>query len=244
MAFERTGTVTGSMCDVSTKLSMIAVFQLIEDAATDLMGDLHIDGITAMREYGAMWVFAKNIIHVFQRPSWREGYVIRSFVSGYSSVKLNIDTEILTREGLVPIVHSRLELCALDLKTGRIRRSQTMGIQSDTPCEQPLPELSYTRFPTEDTEKQDTVCVKATNLDYCSHTNNIEYIRFIFNTYRAKELADRDVEQVEVHYGQQTFEGDVLSVMMHSIGDEDFFSIQSGEEVAAECRIKWRKQIR
>jgi hypothetical protein len=38
------------MCDGTTRLSALALLQLEEDAVTELMGDLHIDGITAMRE--------------------------------------------------------------------------------------------------------------------------------------------------------------------------------------------------
>ena len=68
------------MCDSGAKLSPLALLQLEEDAVTELMGDLHIDGLTAMREYNAMWVFVKNTVPGFHRPAWREEYELRSFV--------------------------------------------------------------------------------------------------------------------------------------------------------------------
>lgn len=81
MIYTKKSYVPASMCDGATKLSPIAVFQLVEDAATELMGELRIDGITAMREYGAMWVFVKNRIHILRRPDWREEFHTRCFVS-------------------------------------------------------------------------------------------------------------------------------------------------------------------
>jgi len=41
MVYSKNGTVSGSMCDSSVKLSPLAVFQLVEDTATELMGELH-----------------------------------------------------------------------------------------------------------------------------------------------------------------------------------------------------------
>lgn len=65
MIYRKNDRVAASMRDGSTKLSVLALFQLEEDAVTELMGELRIDGITAMREYDAMWVFVKNTLRVF-----------------------------------------------------------------------------------------------------------------------------------------------------------------------------------
>lgn len=240
MIYSKTGTVSASMCDSTAKLSTLAIFQMVEDAVTDLMGDLHIDGLTAMREYGAMWVFVKNVIRVFHRPDWRTAYVLRSFISGHSAAKLMIDTEILADGELTPIARSRLELCALDLKTGSIRKAATVGVAADAPCEPALPEMQFSRFPKYEAEVLNTVRVQASNLDYCAHTNNVEYFRFILNTYAAKELMAREVEQIEVHYGRQTFEGDELRVSKHREDTTDYFSISSEQGTAVECAVSWR----
>jgi len=44
-------------------------------------------------------------------------------------------------------------------------------------------ELEFTRFPKTDAVKIDTITVRSTSLDYCYHTNNIEYVRFVLDTY-------------------------------------------------------------
>lgn len=242
IVYSKSGTVTASMCDSSTALSPLAILQLVEDGVTDLMGDLHIDGLTAMREYGAMWVFVKNVIRIYHRPSWRTPFVLHSFISGHSAAKLMIDTEILESAEMTPIAHSRLELCALDLQTGSIRKAATVGVDPNAPCEPALPDLKYSRFPKHDAKLLNTVRVQSTNLDYCSHTNNIEYFRFILNAYQASELANREADQIEIHYGRQTHEGDVLSVLKCQDGATDYFSICTDKDIAVECKVSWKSQ--
>ena len=92
MIYQRNDYVPASMCDGGVKLSVIAVFQLVQDAVTETMGELHIDGVTAMREYGAMWVFVKNRIQIFHLPRWREKFETRCYISKVTPAKLMIDT--------------------------------------------------------------------------------------------------------------------------------------------------------
>lgn len=243
MIYTKRNSVAASMCDGSTKLSVLALFQMEEDAVTELMGDLHIDGITAMREYDAMWVFVKNTLRVFSRPNWREEYELRCFVSSHSTAKLLVDTELWSTSSNETLAHARLELCALDLQTGRIRKASTVGVSDEIPCESPLPELAFTRFPKESHTILETVKVRSTNLDYCSHTNNIEYLRFILNTYPAEHFKEQEITKLEIHYGNQTFEGDEIVISRHCDGLTDYFSLQSGQTPAADCMIVWSKSV-
>lgn len=239
MIYRKTGIVSGSMCDGATKLSPLALLQLEEDAVTELMGELRIDGLTAMREYKAMWVFVKNTVRVFRRPVWREAYELRSFVSAHSAAKLLIDTELRSPASAVPIFHARLELCALDLETGRIRKAASVGVTDGLACEEALPGLAFTRFPKGSAAPLERVTVRSTNLDYCSHTNNVEYLRFILNTYRAETFLQKEIAQLELHYGNQTFEGDEIEVLRFEEADRAYFTLEAHGSTAAECMIRW-----
>lgn len=240
MIYTKTSLVSASMCDAKATLSPLAAFQLVEDAVTEFLGELHIDGVTAMREYGATWVFVKTVIRFYQRPSWPEGLKIRSFVSAHSSAKLFVDTEIISSADKTAVIHARLELCALDLSSGSIRKASSVGVEKDAPCETALPDLAFDRFPKVEAEVMETAVIRSTNLDYNFHTNNVEYVRFILNAYNAKHLAERDIGQIEIHYGCQTFEGDTIQIAKHTEGVKDYFRLQSNEKVAAECIIKWK----
>jgi acyl-ACP thioesterase len=86
----------------------------------------------------------------------------------------------------------------------------------------------------------ETVRVRSTNLDYCSHTNNIEYLRFILNTYAARTFEEREISRIEIHYGNQTFEGDEIAVFKHSDMQTEYFSLVSNGKTAVDCMIVWK----
>lgn len=54
MIREKRSYVSGDMCDSKLKLSILAADGIVENAVTELMGDLGIDGIVAMERYKAM----------------------------------------------------------------------------------------------------------------------------------------------------------------------------------------------
>lgn len=226
------------MCDTKLRLSPIAIFELIEDAASELMGELHIDGATAMREYNAMWVFSKNYIRIFRRPEWREHFEISSYISKHSPLRLFIDTE-LTSPGGEPLMRSRLEICALDLTTGGLRKPPTLGFREEMEHPFPLPELDFMRFPKSAAQHIGTEKVRSMNLDYCGHTNNVEYVRFILNTFTSEELRAKEISCIEMNYRGQSYEGDTLGIERTAEPGTDTFFITRGDKTAAACRIEW-----
>jgi acyl-CoA thioesterase FadM len=102
----------------------MGAFRIVEDMVTELMGDLRIDGVTCMKEYGAMWVFVRNRIEIPHQIEWMEEYTVTSYISSFSRVRLYIDTVMTGKDGSVALA-SRLELCAVDLETGKIRKAET-----------------------------------------------------------------------------------------------------------------------
>ena len=130
MIYEKQGYVTGSMCDASVRLSVIAAFNLIEDSVTELMGSMNIDGVTAMKKYGAMWVFSKNLMKFYRKPEWLDKFNIRCFISAHSALRLFVDTEITSETGEM-LVGSRVEICAIDLEAAKLRKPQTVGFTED-----------------------------------------------------------------------------------------------------------------
>lgn len=238
MIYKRSGLVGGSMCDTKLRLSPLAMLELIEDSASELLSALHIDGRTAMREYGAMWVFTKNTVSILRRPEWLEQFEIKSFISRHSPLRLFIDTELSSPEG-EPLMRSRLEICALDLENGGIRKPGTLGFREDMEHPEPLPGTAFCRFRKEETEKLYSVTVRSTNLDFCGHTNNVEYLRFVLASFESRDLEQRGIRTIEMDYRGQSYEGDVLDIERSRQDNTDCFFITRNGQTAAACRIEW-----
>ena len=77
-----------SFCGADVKLSVEGAFRIVEDMVTEHMGDLKIDGVTCMREYGGMWVFVRNRTEMLQALEWMEEYMAESYISSFTKIRL------------------------------------------------------------------------------------------------------------------------------------------------------------
>ncbi len=232
MKYYKHGILGASLCDAEVKLSAAGAFCIVEDLVTEMMGELRIDGVTCMKKYGAMWVFVRNHMELPKDLFWREGYTAECWISSYSLLKLNVDTVVKNAAGEL-VIFSRIELCAVDLQTMKIRKCETVGIGPDTPIEAPERDCTFSREKYIPQELLETLTVRSSDIDYCHHTNNISYVKYLLNQKSVESLLKHPIRMIEVQYAGQTHEGDTLSVwacgqkasdegaMLYSILQED-----------------------
>ena len=224
--------LAASSCGADVKLSVEGAFRIVEDMVTELMGDQHIDGVTCMREYGGMWVFVRNRIEMPQQLAWMDEYTAVSYISSFSKIRLYIDTVLQKADGSIAL-RSRLELCAVDLETGRIRKSESVGVGENTPAEEPMFEITYTKEKPVRGELIDEVTVRSADIDYCHHTNNVAYVRYFVNQIGVDDLTRDPVKTIEVQYAAQTHEGDRLMVYRCSSENEAYVIEKDGSKVVS-----------
>lgn len=222
-----------SLCDANANLSILGAFQLIEDANTEMMGMLKLDGETCLREYGGMWVYVRNRIELRNQMHWMDEYTIECYLSSIGGAKLKIDTVI--KVGNKIAVVSRAELCALDKENYKIRRADTVGVNKTVTAESPETDVIFNGFNYNSFELVNTVVVHSSDIDFNHHTNNIAYVRYISNQYTTKERIKIPITAVEIQYANQTFEGDELEIYQCS---QNAFSIQNNGKVIVNCTIQ------
>ncbi len=113
--------VSSALTDPMANLSVIGIFQIVEEAVTELMGELNVDDITTKREYNAVWVFAKNKVKIYQNIAWNEEYTVICFISKIARMSICLDIGIKNKPDEL-CAYSRVELCALDLQSGGVRK--------------------------------------------------------------------------------------------------------------------------
>ena len=227
--------LTASSCGADVKLSVEGAFRIVEDMVTELMGDQHIDGVTCMREYGGMWVFVRNRIEMPQPLAWMDEYTATSYISSFSKIRLYIDTVLQKADGSIAL-KSRLELCAVDLETGKIRKSESVGVGEKTPAEEPMFEIAYTKEKPVRGDLIDEITVRSADIDYCHHTNNVAYVRYFVNQIGVDDLIENPVKAIEVQYVAQTHEGDRLS-MYHCDFENEAYMIEKDGSKVVSCII-------
>lgn len=229
--------VSASISDSEANLSILGVFQTVQDAVTELLGKMQIDGISVRKLYNALWAFTRNRIKLYRSIPWNDDlFTVTAFISVVTHAKLCVDVSIRNNNDEM-CAYSRVEMCALDLSTMRIRRTETVGVDDDRIAQTPEIDIAFSKFDCTDAPLVDTVCVKSTNIDMSQHTNNVEYVRFILNTYTVKELTSKRVSEMEIRYVNQSYENDVLDIYKESLPKKDILLLKNGNKDIVKCEI-------
>lgn len=228
--------VPASICDPNVKLSVKGAFDLVQDYLTEMMGDLHIDGVTLREKYGCVWVFTRNRIQIDRAPDWMERYTAESYISSAKGAKMTVDTVLRGVDGEI-CVYSRIEMCALELSSQKIKRIRDVGVTSDTHVETPEREIVFSRLKHEGLADFDSVTVRSGDIDFVGHTNNVSYVRFITNTYTVQQLREKPIREIELRYAGQTHEGDALTIRKATVDGRELFDVVLGDTTAVECEI-------
>lgn len=228
--------ISASLTDFSGELSIFGALRIMEDAITEFMGDLKIDGLTSKRLYNAVWVFTKTKMKFLKSITWDKDYTVSCFFSKIANATMNIDVAIKNAEGNL-CVYSRTEICALDATTGRIRKVSTVGVDESITTEPSLCEILFTKIDAEDPPVKEQVKIGYTNIDFVGHTNNLEYVRFMLNTYSVKEIAERPIREMQIVYMNQSFEGDTLTLHKGNFDGKDIFVIKKDDKNVVKSEI-------
>ena len=236
MKFTKTYKLGASMIGSDACLSTVGAFHIIEDAITEFMGELNIDGLTVLQKYNAFWVFAKTHAKFLKKLAWGEEYTVTAFISSMSLAKMYEDVTVCDKAGDV-LLYARVELCVLDKATQRIKKIATVGVDETMLSNEATEEITFGKFPTCELPLIEQVKVRSTSTDRFHHTNNVEYIRFIMNTYSTHELEARDIKEIEVIYSGQSYENDMLDVMKAESPDRDLIVLQTDGRPVIKCEI-------
>lgn len=236
MIYKKSGFIGAGLIGADTKLSVLGAFRIVEDAVTEMMAALKIDGLTVKRKYNAMWVFARNRIKLTGELQWGEDYTVESFITAFSLVRLNIETAVKNKFGEIA-VYSKTELCALDLGTGRIMKTSEVGLNDKFIKERSLTDIAFTKFSDNELPQAGSVTVRSTNIDFSRHTNNVEYVRLLLNTYSVEEMLNSPIREIEVCYVSQSFENDVLQIYKSTECNRDILLISKEGKPIVRCEV-------
>ena len=164
--------------------------------------------------------------------------MVNSYISLISTVKINLSVEIIDKNNEIAI-YSKTELCALDIDTQRIRKISTVGVD-DSMLEEKHPiEIVFNKLDGVNLPLIDKVQIKYTNIDFAHHTNNLEYVRIIMNTYNVAQIENQDIKEMEIIYLNQSFENDILNIRKSNFNDKDIVVLEKDSQPIVKCEISF-----
>ena len=231
-------------CDPNGCLSILGALTIVEDMVTATLDQMGINGIKMRSAYGALVVFSKNHVQFLQPIKWQDQVTVTCYISSKSLARLNVDVCVKNKAGQIAM-YARTEVCAVDIESARIRRLDTVGISEHLKVYAPLHTMEWNTFSGAGT-LVDTVKVRTGNIDYAGHTNNVEYIRLLLNTFTLEEWRGGIVpRELQIVYANQSFLGDSLSIYCENrqsdgaTSSERVYTIKKDEQDVLRCALRW-----
>ncbi len=240
MIYQKLHIISGTECGANAELSIVGAFSIVQDSVTELLGTLKIDGITEQVKYGGMWVFSKNKV-IFQNTEfWGTRIFIESCISKVSLVRFEVETLARTENNVI-VFQAKTEICGIDLLTKKIRTVDSMGVVEKMIDRINAPAIDFSRITLSPQIRVSREIVKASNIDFCHHTNNVEYIRFIVNSYSLNELYDRKIKEFQIDYINQSYINNILNIYMENTESNDIIEIKNEDKAIVKCELVFSK---
>lgn len=227
--------VKTSDCGIKTELSAISAFRYVEDACGSFLGEINMTGVYLQKVYGVTWVYTKHKMQIFRMPVWQEKFTIKCFFSKISKAIAVVDFAFSDEDNNI-LLYSQLEMCLIDLKSGRIAPLSEVnfgGFNIE-------PSLVDGRFKIMRSFEGGEIAKKVVavgNLDFNHHTNNAEYIRMLLDCYDLDVFITKSVKSIEVNYVNQSYFGDVLSVYRSASGNIDKIEFKNKDKSIFKAEI-------
>lgn len=217
----------------NTYMSLIGAVEIIQDSICEYFKSIDIDEITLKTKYNCIWVFTRNSVEFVDKLSWLDSFKVECFISSKTAVKLVVDTSFYKMDGTLAL-KSETEICLVDLSNFKIKRIDDSFVSENEVTERKF-EMQFNRPIVEDNmAKIYSTTIPSTCIDYCGHVNNVEYLRFILNTYTAEELK-RHIKRFDISYISQCLEGERIDI--YKALTSDLFEIKVGDKAITRCKI-------
>ena len=232
-----------SNCDRKVNLSVLNSLYLIQDMMTEYFGFLKSDNIILKSENNAIWVLAKTKVHFNKYPKWRDLIVGTVFTTGIKPIRVETEAQFKDKDNNV-LFYANQETCVIDLTDRKIRKINTVNYPTGVQIKEGINKEKYLRLNTEFTEADKVYEQKihSTDIDFSYHTNNVSYVKYILNSLNSDFIDSHKITDFEIHYINESKEGQKLSIYKKIKDNEIEFLIKEENREIARANLKYIKE--
>lgn len=229
-------------CDRKISLSLLDSFYLIQDMMTEYFGFLKSDNIILKRENNSIWVLTKTKVHFNNLPVWRDVVEGTVFTTNIKPIRVGTETQFKDKDDNI-LFYANQETCAIDLDNRKIKKISTVNYPKDLEIIEGINKEKYLKLNDEFTidDKVSEQIVHSTDIDFSHHTNNVSYIRFILNSLSSEFLDNCKVTDFEIHYINETKEGQKLEIYRKLKDTDVDFLIKENDIEIVRANLKYKR---
>lgn len=247
--FEKEYTVHVYETGPDGKATLYSLFNYMQDIASEHAVMLGFGRDDLMKD-NHFWVLSRMFAVFKELPSWEEKIIVRTWPSGIENIFAMRNYEILFPDGRVA-ASALSSWLIVDRTTKKIQRpgeSFTRYTPELNPASLPVRSAGKLPEPPEKGELVSKSRVRVSDLDVNLHTNNVNYLRWVCDTYDLDFIMKHHPCSAEINYLAESMFND--EIIIRTSGKEDrvngfvnhtVFRTDDNKEL---CRIKleWKEK--
>ena len=229
------------------KLNIYSLFNYIQDIASDHAENLGYGREDLMKD-NRFWVLSRIYAEVNQWPLWGDSIILRTWPNGTEGIFALRNFQIYYPDGC-QIGSGSSSWLIVDLTTKKIQRPDPILSQYYPdlhPGYSPVRNALKLESAAEEGKISQILRVKVSDLDVNLHTNNVGYIKWIYDTYEYEFLMKNVPQSAEINYLAESKYGEDIMIRTSS-ENHNFYShsICSTTDNKELCRIRlgWKELI-
>ena len=135
------------------------------------------------------------------------------------------------------------ESCAIDLKSRKIRKINTVDYPENMETEGSVLQEPYLILKENFSEKDYIYQQKifSSDIDYSNHTNNVSYVKYVVNTLPCQFFEENQITDFEIHYINESKEGQILKIYKKEKNNSMEFLIKEKDREIIRASLKYIK---
>ena len=226
--------------DESGRLSARGYLNYFQNEASVLMHNMRRGNDTLPYEFRIAWLYTKYRLENIRPAGFDVPLHAETWISSKGPVKLNTDYE-LTRNGEL-ICCGRLESCLYHVDKKQLQPIKAVSLPEDAVEDRRTRVGAFSR-PSVDSSIMDKAyeyTVRYADLDNNRHMTNLSYGPLFINAFGPELYADHYIKTFEIHYLNQSYYGESLSVLFHlEESRAELYALKADGTKAAWCLMEF-----
>ena len=184
-----------------------------QDMATHYMHNIQKGNDTLPEEYGIVWMYTKYKLHISRKIDFTGELEMKTWIPEEKSSAVIHQNLLISRDG-EECAWGCVESCLYHLSKKRLVRLKEIDFPAGI-AETIEPEIQGFQKLSADLEGMEYVYthqVRYTDLDKTGHMTNLKYVDLFLNAFDSDFFEDFQIEDFELHFLDQCFEGEVIHV--------------------------------
>lgn len=192
-----------------------------QDMATHYMHNIQRGNDTLPEEYGIVWMYTKYKMHISRKADFAEELHMKTWIPAGKLTAIMRQNLIISRNG-EECAKGCVESCLYHIAKKRLVRMKEIEFPTDISEPIEFDMHGFQKLPAE-TDGMEYVYmhqVRYTDLDKSGHMTNLRYIDLFLNAFDSDFFNTFHIEEFELHFLDQCFEGEVIHVYKKLEGRE------------------------